>query len=422
MTEEEKLGVVLVVIDNEKVEQALERLDLEQVTVLGIVIDDEIDGENRVVRFNGEELKRFQFHGLGRLKARLGEGNDFAWLICEPFFELREINRIKKFLTANGIKGGNIINGEIFDVDTVYWIANLRFAEKYPTDFFVTGNNFVQFGIDLNCFSPYKGINLACNGQDLRQSFFVAQNIFSHTALSPKKFVLIDLSPNILNYDCEQSYSMSAGSFKYALTLRNYVPEYLHGKMLQGIINAETKQIFLDVTEQQADLNFDKLKSDNDRVLQADDFVNWKTSLGDISKEINPAIFENNCKILESYIRLCIANGAKPIGVTLPVAPIIRKKFDPILLEQFRNAIERLKTVYKFKHIDLFDMPIEYKNFGSMTCLNSSGAKIVSEIISNELREEKFLPVNTKTNASEGFNLSGDNSPYALEANSIIRE
>ena len=422
MTEEEKLGLVLVVIDNEKVGQALERLNLEQVTVLGIVIDDEIDGENRVVRFNGEEYKRFQFHGIGRLKNRLGKGNDFAWLICEPIDEAREINRTKKFLVANGIKGGNIINADIFNAGDTDWVANLRFAEKYPVDFFVTGNNFVQLGIDLNSFAPYKGINLACTGQDLKQSFFVAQNVFSHAITNPVKFVLIDLAPNILNYNCEKSYSMCAGSFKYALTLRNYVPEYLHGKMLQGMINDDTKKIFLEVTEQQADLNFDKIKSYNDGTLQADDFVNWKTALGDISKEINPTIFETNCKILESYIRLCITNGAKPVGVTLPFAPIIRKKFDETLLEQFRNVIKRLETVYKFKHIDLFDMQMDYKSFSSMTCLNSQGAKIVSEILSNELREYKFLPSKSKENISAGFNLSGDNSPYALEANSIIRE
>ena len=150
--------------------------------------------------------------------------------------------------------------------------------------------------------------------------------------------------------------------------------------------------------------------------------MNWKTALGDISKEINSTIFETNCKILESYIRLCIANGAKPVGVTLPFAPIIRKKFDETLLEQFRNVIKRLEAVYKFKHIDLFDMQMDYKSFSSMTCLNSQGAKIVSEILSDELREDKFLPSKSKENISAGFNLSGDNSPYALEANSIIRE
>lgn len=407
MTEEEKLGVVLVVLDAEQVQPALSRIDFDKVTVLAVVIDNDEVGDNRVVMLGDDEFRRFPFFGVNRVINRIGTEVDFIWLVCAPQNNVTDLEKTKKYLVSQGVPADNIMNFEVFGEDSLTWIANLRFAEKYPADFFVTGSEFAQVGLDLKNFQPLKGINLASAGQDLRQSFFTAKQVFSYAATTPIKFVLIELPPYIFRYDAEKSFSNCAQSFKYAMTLRGYQPETFNAKILHPLMPDATKNIFTEVTERQADVNFEELRAEQNKSIAPADLIRWKEDLATLNKSLQLDILEQNLQIFEAYLRLCISHGAIPIGVTLPVAPVLHDRIKEDMLTDFRNRIAQFERKYKFKNIDLFDLPLDYKNFSTLTYLNQTGRAAVGAELKSKLQELKILQAE-KQSSPRIFNFSPD--------------
>ena len=67
-------------------------------------------------------------------------------------------------------------------------------------NFFVTGNEIFKAGIDLNFIasSQSHGANFSCDGQTLRQSLSIAQEIFGRVTRGKIDFVLIGLAPDVL--------------------------------------------------------------------------------------------------------------------------------------------------------------------------------------------------------------------------------
>ena len=415
MTEEEKLGVVLVVVDAEQVQQAFSRIDFDKVSVLAVVIDNDEVGDNRVVIYEGDEYRRFPYFGIGRVLNRIGTEKDFIWLVCAPRNDITDLNKVKKYLTSQGVTADNILNFEVFGEDDFTWVGNLRFAEKYPVDFFVTGTNYAQIGFDLKKFLPFKGVNLACAGQDLRQSFFTAKQIFSYAATSPIKFVLIELPPYIFRYDAEKSFSACAQSFKYAKTLKDYQPETFNTKILHPLMPDSSREIFAEVTDKQADTNFDEMREAENKSVQPADLIEWQECLRTLNKKLRPDTLEQNLQIFDAYLRLCIGNGAIPICVTLPLAPVLRDKLNEDMLTDFRNRVAQFERKYKFKHIDLLDMPLDYKNFSTLTCLNGVGVEAVNAELKRRLDELKILSTAEKKNSPRIFSF-GSNANADAEA------
>ena len=90
--------------------------------------------------------------------------------------------------------------------------------------FFVTGNETIKTGLDLNFITPAdsQGSNFASKGQTLQQSFSVAENVFNLVERGTINFVLIGLAPDVLFRD--ENGDFTKGAFdKNIWTLKAYI-------------------------------------------------------------------------------------------------------------------------------------------------------------------------------------------------------
>ena len=60
--------------------------------------------------------------------------------------------------------------------------------------------------------------------------------------------------------------------------------------------------------------------------------------------------------ILEDYFKLCFENGARPVGVLLPVEQSLKNTFNAEELKTFRDTVNRVGKNYKLIFIDLLDV------------------------------------------------------------------
>ena len=155
------------------------------------------------------------------------------------------------------------------------------------------------------------------------------------------------------------------------------------------------------MTVAETDTNFDALREEFDHEFFAKSLIDWKNNTTFLSDDA----VDKNVQILEDYIKLCLANKAKPIGVVLPYAPLVRRNFDAELLALFREKIRQLEINYDFMCVDWFDH-LSYNAFGDMTHLNLKGNLYVNSAISFKLHKKKLLPaINFCDMTYEFFNL-----------------
>ena len=251
------------------------------------------------------------------------------------------------------------------------------------------GISYAEVGLDLK-YIPYKGVNFAGSNQDLRQGYLTAKYIFEHVQPGTIKFVLIGLAPYSFRYDNPESFSVCPRNLQYMLTL-NAPPQNVHDNLLLALVRDNVKNIFTQITAEQADLNFDRIKNSFNGEIPAKSITNWESELKALNKKFRPKTVEKNLQILKDYIKLCLANGAKPVGVVLPFAPAARKNFDEENLTLFRLAIRQLEESYDFKCIDLFDMQLGYDCFYNMAHLNLRGATLASLFVSVQMYDKNIL-------------------------------
>lgn len=165
-----------------------------------------------------------------------------------------------------------------------------------------------------------------------------------------------------------------------------------HGKLLQLLVSDEVKNYFASITEKQADLNFDKTRHNLNKPFPNDALITWEDELKNLTKKCFPETVKQNLQILEDYIKLCLENGAKPIGVMLPFAPMMHDNYNQELLISFRLAMDQLKKIYPFQFVDLFDLRLDYSHFYNMAHLNIKGSIVASSILSVTLHAQNILP------------------------------
>ncbi|MBR3746033.1 MAG: CDP-glycerol glycerophosphotransferase family protein, partial [Selenomonadaceae bacterium] len=125
--------------------------------------------------------------------------------------------------------------------------------------------------------------------------------------------------------------------------------------------------------------------------IPAKALINWEAELDNLTKKLRPKVIEKNLGVLKDYIKLCLQNGAKPVGVIFPFAPIIRQNYDEELLTLFRLAIQKLQESYDFTCADLFDLPLGYECFYNTAHLNLRGSAFSSTALSLRLYEKKIV-------------------------------
>lgn len=372
-----KISVILVVIDTQRLEEALAALNF-NVAQLETVIIDGGAGQS----FSLGEIE-FTAHSFSDIDRFLKRPDEFIWLLNCSSAKVADIWRVSKFLIANDVPRDNIVNFIIGDHINQRWLGNLKYIENHPVDFFATGISYTEVGLDIDRITGLRGVILAGSNQDLRQAYLTAQYVFE--CQRSIKFVLIGLAPYSFRYDNLESFAVCSRNLQYLLGLKNSRDDSVHGQLLRMLISDRVKHIFTSTTEENADLNLMQTKNLLNRSLKCDIVARWEDELDNLTKKFFPETYEKNLKYLEQYIRFCLERGAKPVGVVFPFAPVIRKKYPRDLLSMFRRTLAQLHKAFDFETIDLFDLPLDYRYFYNLSHLNLAGARAVSDAVNDEL-------------------------------------
>lgn len=387
----EKKAVVIVLMKAIALQDILSYLDFDKVRVAAIL---RFGGDNKFFEVGDEQVPIYSFQSIEKL---LVDGEKFLWLIGGwPTNGVADIWKMARFLIDEGVPRGNILNLVISQHLSRTWIGNLRYVEKNPVDYFVTGISYTEVGIDLNHIKEARGAILASSNQDLRQGYFTAKHIFAHHSAeqgNPIKFVLIGLAPYSLRYDNSLSFSVCTRNLQHFFALKNFPLETAHDKLLLSIMSDKVETIVSSTTEKNADLNFIKSKRQFNKDIEQRLIANWRAELDNVTKDFRPETVKINLDILEKYIQLCLDNGAKPVAVTLPFAPIIRRHYPEDLIRDFRRAISQFEKTHDFLFADLFDLPLGYDCFYNMSHLNLKGAAASTEALTEKLHEKNILPL-----------------------------
>ena len=374
-----KIPAILLMLNEARLKETVSSLDLNKIEPVAVVFN---GADNKSLQLGAQKIPAFSFNSIDTLLKR---GANCLWLLGGlPSTNISDVWLTAKFLIDEGIPRDNIINCIIAPHLSRSWIANLRYVERNPVDFFVTGISYTEVGLDLNQISAGKGINLSCSNQDLHQGYRIAKHVFEHQ--QAVKFVLIGLTPYSFRYDNQKAFAVCTRNLQYLLTL-NLAPQSEHDKRLMQILSPNVKRYCDAVTDADADPNFERLKRAVNRDITPTLLANWEHELDNLTKKFWVDTVEHNLDTLEDYIKLCIEHGAKPIGVVLPFAPIIRRHYPQDLLLHFRQTLRR----YDFDVIDLFDLELDYKCFYNMSHLNFKGARQASDLINVGLVEKKII-------------------------------
>ena len=375
----EKINVILVALNEKSLNSAVHSLNFSKANLVAIVID---GGNGKFFSLGGRKIPCVSF---AKIQEIVDAGKNFIWLISGQVNSLNDILDAKKFLIDRGVPKDNIFN---FDVRlNPAWLANLRHVEKFGAEFFVTGMDYALDGLNLQNIPHGGGVNLASSNQDLRQSYLTAKYIFERVKPGTIKFVLIGLAPNAFCYDNAEDFSTCSHNLQYMLAL-NLPAQNRHDEFLQALISDDVKNFFANAD---ADLNFDRAKISNNRELSAKAVATWSAELKNLTEKLFPDTIEKNFQILRDYIKLCLDNGAKPVGVVLPFALIMQRNFNTELLKLFRMTIHRLEENFDFTCVDMFDLNLGCDCFYSMTNLNLRGAAFASILLSFRLHEKNLI-------------------------------
>ena len=145
----EKLNVVLVLLNAKNFNSALSSLNFNKANLIAIVVEN----GNGIIQIGNKKIPLVSFASIQQI---LDVGKNFVWLISGIFYDTADFRKVKKFLTVNGIPEDNIVNFEVSSYISAYWIANLRYIEKYGADFFATGISYMKDGLNLK-FIPNSG-------------------------------------------------------------------------------------------------------------------------------------------------------------------------------------------------------------------------------------------------------------------------
>ena len=382
-----KQDVVLVILKKESLADAVKNLNSDKVNLQAIITDSD---DEKFFPFGADKVPLYSILNLKRL---IKKHKGAYFLISSYENNIGDVSRMQRFLTANGVAKERVVNFELSTQISRTWLANLRNVEKYGADFFATGDEFMRDGLNVN-FIPRVhveeknnrgGAILADEHQDLRQSYLIAKHVFEHSEAGAIKFVLIGLMPNAFHFDSSKDFSNSAKNFQYTLAFKSK-DETEHDRLLNNFLSDDFKKS-LTFTAGQTDLNFNSAKTNLKLKLSGAEIMDWV----DDSQALKVPPDEKNIKILKDYIKLCLDNGAKPVGVVFPVAEIVRKTYNKKALKFFRDTIDRLKKEYDFTCIDWFDH-LGYDCFYDLIHLNMNGSWLTNAVIAMKLEMAKIIP------------------------------
>ncbi len=349
----DKLPIIIIALEANRIEEILARLNFKDVFVVAMLVE---DGDQREIAIGDIEIPT---QPLSSIEDFLIRKTDFIWLLHG-----KNSDQLKSFLLSNEIPEDFIVDFNV-QFDRRWLEAVQSIGDK---NYFVTGNQIVVDGIASDCIIGAQGVCLACKDQDLHQSFSTARFVFEHNRQI--KFALIGLTP-------ESLFAENADNFQYIFALKNFSDQSVQSQLIS--------QCFKPTFDIEA-------KDDSSEDFSAAVLSTWQNTLEELTLERRAEVFNRNLDALEGIIKLCIRHDAKPIGIVLPYAPIIRSKYPKEQRIIFRQAIATLEKIYDFMSIDLFDLPLGYDCFKDMTKLNPRGAQLISSLINFKIHNRNLLP------------------------------
>ena len=290
-------------------------------------------------------------------------------------------NRAEKFeymsarLESRGVARKSIVDISLKMQPSPQWSANVKAALTTAFDFIVTGDIHTAVSFDLAKITRRNGINLSVDGQDLRQSYWLARHIFENRPANLKnsiKFVLIGLTPESLNIedasrfgrDCRYIFAEGGSSFDE--------------KIFYPIMKSDVKF----PSEPSADPNLIGLKNScgDDPSISCRFFM----------KNTPFVLHDSALEQLEEYIRLCLEHGAKPVAI-LP--PATAEAYDADTMNLLRHTLRTLESGYDFELIDLSDLPLRLEEIDGKLRLNGKDVEKASDLLNFRLRSCDVLPM-----------------------------
>lgn len=381
----EKINVVLVMLNENSLVTALEALNFHNVNLVAIVIE---DGNDKFLNINEKKVPTVSFSAI---KDTLDTSKNFVWLISGVVNGIGDFRKTKKFLINCGVPEENIIDFEVTSRTSVEWLANLRYTEEHDVNFFATGMEFTELGLDLRYIPQIKGVNLSSPNQDLRQAYLTARHVFGRAVPGAIKTVLIGLTPHAFCYEDNESFS----AYQY-MAILDAPAESTHELMLTHLVGENLKNFFDGVTSEKADLNLNAKKNKFTGEFSARAVIDWEDETDNLNVKFRQQVVEKNFQILKEYIKLCLKNGAKPVGVVFPFSSVARKNFSAETLSLFRLLIRRLEESYNFTCVDMFDQDIDCNYFFDAVHLNFKGAAYLSTSLGMELYKRDVLDLSTE--------------------------
>ena len=382
----EKSRVVIVALNAKNLPNALSFLNFNNAVPFVIFAED--SNENLIKIAQTFKVQTLPFSHLSQM---IELGKNFFWLICGQTSDVDAVGKMKNFLSTNGVPEKKIVNFSFADRINPLWQGNLRAVESGGVNCFATGDDFTERGLDFKKIPDVNGVNLAAPAQDLRQSLLIAKHIFAKVKRGTIKHVFIGLSPYSLRFDARKDFSTCADDLRYSLAMQeNLSSPSDHDKLLAALLNGNVQKALASVTAAQGDSNFDKLRAARDKKISVGDMTAWEIELARLTKPFDAETVENNLRVLEEYVKLCVDNGAKPVGIVFSFATVLRENYSREILLLLRLELRRLEKIYNFTFIDMFDAQAGYENFSDMTHLNLSGAAIASTAIDFRLRGKDF--------------------------------
>ena len=385
----EKINVVLVFLNPESLENTVNKLNFDNVNLTAIIVD---GSEEKIFLSGKEKIPIFSFV---QIQLRTKKYKDHIWLIVDALKESAVLRKMKKFLIASDVPEENIVNFETPSQLSETWLANLRHIEEHGADFFVTGNEYIRDSLDFKCLPSFsatpnesgEGVNLANPNQTLRQSYLTAKCVFEHVGPDKIKVALIGLTPDSFFEDDTEDF---------------FSPQQI--KALSFL------------TAEQADLNFDSIKETLNRDFSAQAIAAWEDN-APLPPTDN---LEKNIQILRDYIKLCVENGARPVGVVFPVVPAVRKTYDEERLNLFRETIRNFEEDLEFCCFDMFNLNLAYDSFCDMYHMNTKGITAVSSLLALKLNLEKIIPVESFCNMTYDYFYNLSNIAPKAKYNELI--
>ena len=372
----ERVSAVLAVLQPNGFKAALGNLDTGRVMLKAIVMDGMRSGYTLI---QGERVMTYPFSCIDRVLA--GEGKDAFWLLYGYMGSVRDTWNVAKFLRAHGISSQKILNFSVDLFISPTWIGNLRWVERHAVDFFATGISYMEVGIELSRFYGAKGVNLACSNADLRQNLETARRVFHCLPEGSCKFVLIGLAPYSFHYDNRKAFSVMPRDLQFTLALGSDAEGNEQTEFLLSLAGDRIRRYVDSITEEQADLDNERLKKAMNAPLSAEKIGEWEGELKNQDKKLFPEVFHRNVEALEEYIDLCHAHGAVPVLVVLPFAPVLRGRYPMGILAPFRQLLRQMAGGKSCLLADFFDFPLPYDCFYQVAHLNRRGAGFVSSML-----------------------------------------